>query len=177
MKAKLVPSLVFLCLMAAIPAAAKTASVDCTKGQKVQDAVDKSSPPLSIEIHGICVENVSIVGKTFTLTGTNPATDGLQGVNTADPNVLAALTVNDVVLGSISSLSFSNGPRGGVAIFNSQVDVQNCQANGNSGSGMHVSAGSFVTAANLIASNNATRGVHTQRAAQFSCTGCRLENN
>jgi hypothetical protein len=176
MKAKLVPSLCVLISLAILPiASAKTVSVDCTKGQKVQDAVDKAVSPVTIEIHGICIENVNVVGKDVVLKGADPATDGIQGVN--DPAVTGALTLNKVVLGSILNLSISNGPRGGVALFDSQVDIQNCRMIGNAVTGLHVSAGSFATGTNITSSQNGSRGVQVQRASQFSCEGCRFENN
>src|SRR5215212_4697367 len=100
--------------------APKTVSVDCTKGQTIQDAVDKNAAPLDILVHGICVEGVRIQGKDFALRGTDPLTDGIQGPS------LHALTIIDVDSAVIENLAFLNSPASGVAGFNSAIVMTNC---------------------------------------------------
>ena len=66
--------------------------VNCANGDSLQAAIDRESGPVTIEVRGICAENVLIARKQVTLHGLDPALDGIQGV-AADPAPLGALVV------------------------------------------------------------------------------------
>lgn len=156
--------------------APKALTVDCTKGQKIQDAVDQNDGPLMIEVRGICAENVRIEYKQVTMRGLDPATDGIQGVLT-DPPAIAALAVFYVDGLRIENLSVSNGPGLAIGIWFTHAEMENMRIENNVGFGMHVSSGSGLLALGLTISNNAGVGLNAQRGALVFCDACDLEDN
>jgi hypothetical protein len=159
-------------------AATKSISVDCTKGDKVQDAIDKNSGDIVVEIRGVCVENVVIDDRNVTLHGLSATTDGLQS-----PNTSPALVVRDSDDTRLENLSFSNSPGTALQLFDSFVTMQNCVANNNNASsvaGAHAIQGtmdSFLDATNLAMSNNHRSGVLANRGSAFFCHGCDFTSN
>lgn len=129
-------------------AAPKTITVDCAKGEKIQDAVDKNAAPLDILVKGICVESVRIDDKNFTLRGTDPLTDGIQGGSPA------GLTVNDVDSAVVQNLAFTGNANGII-----------------------VRSDTLFVGENLTISSNTQRGILADDARFASCIGCRLQNN
>jgi hypothetical protein len=156
-------------------AAARTTVVDCDQGKTVQRAVDRADDGDTVEVRGICHENVRIERKRLTLRGLDPALDGIQGV-AATPGVPAlAIYYTDGV--SIENLSFSDGPDRGVGMWFSHVTMTGCRIDGNGGTGLWVSSSSFLDALDLTLSNNAVRGLLAQRSAAAFCTGCVVADN
>jgi hypothetical protein len=149
--------------------APKSVTVDCTKGQKIQDAVDKNTAPLDILVHGICVEDVLVNGKEITLHGTDPLTDGVQGVTRS------GLVLINVNLATLSNLGFVNGPAAGVSSYTSTVLMTNCRASGNA-IGIAVRDDSVFEGHELTISTN-VRGILADGARFASCLACRAENN
>ena len=149
--------------------APKTVTVDCTKGEKIQEAVDKNAAPLDILVKGICVEDVRIDAKDFTLRGTDPLTDGIDG---ATLHALTIVLVNSAV---IENLSFINSPASGVAAFTSAVTMTNCRLTGNFGAITARDDTVFEGNALTIANNN--RGILADGARFAGCVACRAENN
>ena len=80
------------CRVARVAAAAatKTINVDCTKGDSVQEAIDKNSGAIVVEIRGVCIENVRVENRDVTLHGLSAASDGLQSPNTSPALVCSA---------------------------------------------------------------------------------------
>lgn len=154
---------------------AKTVAVDCTKGKKVQDAIDGNPGPLTIDIHGICMENVRVHARTdLTLRGVNATTDGIQGT---DPDRIAGLEIYHSTRVLIQNLSFSNSVTVGLGVWFSHVELENCQANNNANTGLHLSSDSGVNAFDMTVSNNTPRGTTVQRAATFFCVRCTYSGN
>jgi hypothetical protein len=156
-------------------AAAKTVAVDCTQAQSIQAAINSEDGPLVVEVHGICNENVTVKQKDVTLRGTDPNTDGIQGVVSV-PQV-AALQFRYVDAGGVENLSISNGPGHGVGAVFSHVVLVNSRITGNGGSGMRLLEGSFVDATGLTVSQNQGQGANVQTSANFRCHGCDFVNN
>lgn len=156
-------------------AAEQTVEVDCTRGKSVQRAVEHNDPPLIVEIHGICEENVRIEGKQVTLRGADPATDGIQGV-VADPQVPAVqiFSADGVAL---ENLSVSNGPGPGVAMWFSRVSMSNLRIESNAGTGVQALSGSFLDALEVTSSGNGFNGLLANRGGTVFCTGCVVEDN
>jgi parallel beta helix pectate lyase-like protein len=149
------------------------ATVNCTNGEKVQAAVDRNRGPVTILITGICVENVLIRDKDVTLRGTTkPLLDGIRSAVNTTP----ALIVSGPVQGAIEDLSFSNSAGLAVSIRGANMTLANCLFMNNSGSGLQVNAGGFVTAEGLTFSGNTGRSVNVSDA-QFFCTGCDVSGN
>jgi hypothetical protein len=153
---------------------ARTVAVDCTMGQTIQAAINREDGPLVIDVHGICNENVNVMRKDVTLRGSDPVTDGIQGV-VAVPQ-LAALRFRYVDAGRVENLSISNGPGIGIAAVFSHLTVVNCRVTGNGGLGMGLAEGTFVDATGVTVSQNQA-GANVQRGAIFFCRECDFQNN
>lgn len=147
------------------------ATVDCARGERIQDAIDRYPSPVTIDVRGICVEDVLVDGKDVALRGVDPAADGIRGVSSNN----AALRFRRSS-SSIENLGISRGPGSGVNISFSTMFIGGCQMIGNAFSGLVVDAGSRVQAVEAVLSEN-VRGVTVGIGATFFCTGCRLENN
>jgi len=150
--------------------APKTVNVDCVKGEKIQDAVDKNVAPLDILVKGLCVESVRIEDKDFTLRGTDPLTDGIQGTT------VAGLTVVNVNSAVVQNLGFVNGVAAGLSIFASGVTMTNCRITGNV-TGIIVRDDTLFIGEGLTISSNSGRGILADGARFAGCVGCRAENN
>ncbi len=156
----------------------KSIDVDCTKGDKVQDAIDKNGGDIVVEIRGVCIENVIVDDRNVTLHGLSAANDGLQSANSSP-----ALLVRDSDNTRVENLSLSNNPNTAMQIQDSFVTMVNCVANSNNASspaGSHAisaSTDSFLDATNLTMANNSRGGVLAQRGSSFFCHGCDFTNN
>lgn len=159
-------------------AATKTIDVDCTKGDSVQEAIDKNSGTIVVEVRGVCVENVRVENRNVTLHGLSAANDGLQS-----PNTFPALVVNDSDDTRIENLSLSNNPGTALQLFESFVAMVNCVANNNNtvtgpgGNAIQATTHSFLDATNLTMANNNRNCVLTNRGASFFCHGCDFTSN
>jgi hypothetical protein len=159
-------------------ATTKTIDVDCTKGDSVQEAIDKNSGAIVVEIRGVCIENVRVENRDVTLHGLSAASDGLQSPNTAP--ALVIVDSNDT---RVENLSLSNNPGSALQLLDSQVFLTNCVAsNNNSATGpgstaIIASTDSFLDATNLTMANNNRNAIHIQRGANFFCHGCDFTSN
>jgi hypothetical protein len=147
--------------------------VDCTKGDSLQKAIDNSADGDTIEVRGLCNENVKIMRRKLTLHGLDPLTDGVRGVTPSG----AALEIWYSELIHMENLSFTHTGGSGLGLWFSGVEAINCRMTGNAQMGAHVSAGSFLDASELVLSDNAVHGLNVQRNSWSICLGCRLENN
>lgn len=64
---------------AAFAGSTKTVTVDCSKGQSINAALDDKSEELVVEVEGFCHEKVVIRRSGVTLRGSDPALDGIVG--------------------------------------------------------------------------------------------------
>ncbi|MGZ5432507.1 MAG: hypothetical protein ACXWH7_06220 [Thermoanaerobaculia bacterium] len=164
--------------LAATAKATKTIAVDCAKGESVQDAIDKNSGTIVVEIRGVCVENVRIENQEVTLHGLDAANDGLQSSSSTP-----ALIILDSNISRLENLSLSNNPGQGLQIHDSNVVLVNCvMSNNGSAAGLGASAlaattDSFIDATNLVMANNHRNAVLIQRGAMLFCHGCDFTNN
>jgi hypothetical protein len=110
-----------------------------------------------------------------TLRGSDPVTDGIQGV-VAVPQ-LAALRFRYVDAGRVENLSISNGPGLGIAAVFSHLTLVNCRVTGNGGAGMQLAEGTSADATGVTVSQNQGQGANVQRGAIFFCHECNFENN
>lgn len=167
-------------LRAAAPAKPATpatpAVVNCANGDSLQKAIEKSPDEATIEVRGLCNENVRIEGRRLTLRGADPAADGIRGV-AADPPATAALEVWYSGLVHLENLSIRHSGGIGLGLWYSGAEVRNCDVTGNATIGLHVSSGSFLDGTELEISGNGRQGLNVQRNALAFCRGCRLENN
>jgi hypothetical protein len=163
--------------VAAAATAPKTIAVDCTKGQSLQAAIDKNAGPITIEVTGVCVENVVINHQDVTLRGAGSG-DGIQS-----PSTLPALTIRNVDAARLENLAFSDNPGPAVSIVASAVLMIDCLISGNnvsSGPGtvaIGAANDSLLDATNLTVSDNHRAGVSVSRGSRFFCHGCAFSGN
>lgn len=162
--------------IAATSSTAKGVTVDCNKGDRIQDAIDKNPSPVVVEIHGLCTENVIIERKDVTLRGTDPLIDGIQNA-TVPATQNAMLELRYTYASHVENLSISGSSSVGVGAWFSNVTLSRCRLVNNAGTGLHVSEGAFVDATELTVSGNGGRGVNAQRGGLLQCNGCTFENN
>lgn len=106
---------------------AKTVAVDCSKGDSINKELATDTSPLTIEISGICSEDVVIERPHVTLRGADPAVDGIQAV-AGD-----AITIRGTFDIRIESLQVTGGARSGIRLngTGSDIFVDACDIHGN----------------------------------------------
>lgn len=161
-------------------ASAPIVVVDCVKGESINDALAKSTAAdLTIQVQGICTEDVLIERDSVTLTGTSSAnptdgspldgvlTDGIRGVRYAVLTVRGARAVN------IQKLSIGNGRSTGVQVMGGTVvAVSYCEIFGN-GDGAQ-SLGSMIRITNSNIHDNTRSDVSAWFAGDIYCGSCTL---
>ena len=153
-------------------ATAKTVNVDCTQAQSVQAAINAEGGPLVVEIHGICQENVLVKQRDITLRGTDPNTDGIQGVAPQVP----AVQFRYVDAGKIENLSISNGPGVGFSAVVSRLEMLNSRIVGNGSDGISLNT-STAFATTLTVSQNQVWGARVGIGSFFLCAQCDFQGN
>ena len=154
-------------------AATKPLSVDCQAGESIQKAIDKNPGALSIQVSGLCGENVRIDDREITLTGTSAATDGIRS-----QSLNAALSVLNGSVVTISGLGFSDNPGNAVNVTGaSYATIDDCALNGNGNTALFVSNHSFVEATAVTFSGNARRAVVAHEGGSVLCRGCEISAN
>lgn len=125
-------ALCLACLFAVPVGAAKVVPVDCTKGERIGDALLKSKDDLIVEIHGMCMEDVLIRRDGVVLRGTDPNSDGVQAVGTEDFRG-AAVFIRDARRVSLENLKLTGGVASGLRVETSrrEISVSNCRMEGN----------------------------------------------
>jgi hypothetical protein len=138
---RLVLSSAALCLaLGAGPALARprTVRVDCARGERIHNALQREARELLVEIRGLCVEDVLVERDNVTLRGSDAAVDGIQSTDSGR----AALTVRrsravraeNLTLVGAAALSVDDG----------RLDVSACHINGHGSPAALVNAASFV---------------------------------
>ena len=153
------------------PGPEESVIVFCGSGQSLQAAIDANPGPVEILVNGTCVENVLIRNKDISLRGTTKA----DGIRSADP-LKPALTIRDSVIATFNNLTFSNSAGLAVSIRGANPTLSTCRFLNNSGIGLQILGGAFVTADNLTFSGNTGRSVAVSDA-QFFCTSCDISGN
>ncbi len=153
-----------------------TVAVDCTKGESINVALTKSPAVrnLTIEITGICTENVVVTRDHVTLHGTNPANDGIQA-DLNDEFTDVALWVRGAELVTVENLKLTGGFSGLLAgnISLTNLRLINCRLEGNAAYGAQLQ-GALVQADNTTFSTNGNTNVGIFSGSRLQCTGCTL---
>jgi hypothetical protein len=106
----------------------RTVVVNCAAGQSVNEALRKSGTELTIEVRGVCHEDVEVRRDNVTLRGRSPDEDGLRGVGGGDQPAHGVLLVRDARNVRIENLLVTGGARGGiVADHTNRVVIANCR--------------------------------------------------
>lgn len=155
-----------------------TVVVNCAKGDSINAALTNPAVELTIQIKGVCTENVLILRDNVTLVGTSPATDGIRD----DPsNTVFSKRLGVVFVAGISvrleKLSIANGSLYGVWASNDGwVRVSDCDIFGNVWDGI-VNVGGTVNVFNTTLHDNTRGGVSTWSGGDLNCTGCTISGS
>jgi len=128
----------------------KTVKVDCTKGKSINAALNANRHVfrLTIEIDGICYENVDISDrKRVTLIGDDREEDGIHGVSTDldGPTRGITIQIGRTAGVTLENLTISGGARHGISVSYSNANtVENCIVEGNAIVGLNVGRASII---------------------------------
>jgi hypothetical protein len=147
-----------------------------TKGESINDALTKSplARNLTIEITGVCTENVVVTRDHVTLHGTNPANDGIQAdLNEEFTDV--ALWVRGAELVTVENLKLTGGFSGLLASNISLTNLQltNCRLEGNSAYGTQIQ-NALVQADDTTFSTNGNINAGVFAGSRLQCTNCTI---
>ncbi|NNF15233.1 MAG: hypothetical protein HKN70_00730 [Gammaproteobacteria bacterium] len=159
-----------------------TAFVDCNEGDRIIDALATPALNLTIEINGICSEDVSIDRTNVTLRGDNPLEDGIR----PDPDGLQrqALTLRNVSIINIENLTLT-GAFTGIGINDSfGVNVTNCRLENNHFAGAIIGTASgsinftdtIVSAPIPPGGARLLRGIWVANASFVRCLNCTIND-
>lgn len=158
--------------------------VDCTRGESLQRALDgfpERTEQITIEIHGLCQEQIGISRKVI-IRGTDPATDGITGP--ADLGIETGLVVIFGISGfgtpgsemvRLEHLTVTGSPGIGITVNNAQVGLTNVRVTHNR-HGLIAFSGAFVYARDLASSDNSATGVYGA-GGNINCNNCQITNN
>lgn len=153
-----------------------TVTVDCAKGESINNALTKSplARNLNIEITGLCVENVVVTRDHVTLHGTNPANDGIQA-DVNDEFTDVALWVRGAELVTVENLKLTGGFSGLLAsnISLTNLHLINCRLEGNAAYGTQIQ-NALVQADNTTFSTNGNTNVGIFAGSRLQCTNCTI---
>lgn len=130
------------CGGAPVPAMA-TVTVDCAAGESVQQALETPAVELTVEIRGICHEDVVVERDDVTLSGRSPALDGLRGVSPDPRSLNAVLRITSSERVRVENLSIADGARNGIQVDHSSVlvDIVGCEITDTGRDGIQASLG------------------------------------
>ena len=170
-----------LLALPAFAAGPKTVAVDCAKGQSIQAALAKPGNPLTIQIAGICVENVTVRRDNVTFVGSDPALDGVQAASAAEP-FSAAVIVREARNIHFQNLQFSGGNTGGLRVENTRrnISADNCLFHNNGTWGVIAVGGSLEVTNSTVRDNHTSGqggGLAVAETGILTCSGCTVVDN
>jgi hypothetical protein len=180
MNLKTIFLLTLSCLLLVIPLSSLATKpsnilqVDCAKGDSIMKALENPAQELTIEISGICVEDVIIERSNVILRGTDPLLDGIQPapVESLDQ----ALNIFNAHEITVENLSFS-GANVGFAINDSTfVTLTNCRFENNASVGFIVGSAGVVNMYDSVITNNSNVGVLISNGGSLGCFNCTVTN-
>jgi hypothetical protein len=153
-----------------------TVAVDCTKGESINAALTKNPGVrnLTVEITGMCTENVVVTRDHVTLHGTNPANDGIQA-DLSDEITDVALWVRGAELVTVENLKLTGGFSGLLASNTGLTNTHlvNCRLEGNSAYGAQLE-NALVQADDTTFSTNGNINAGVFAGSRLQCTNCTL---
>jgi hypothetical protein len=149
-------------------------NVDCNKGDSVNQALakDPGIRNLTIEISGMCHENVVVTRDHVTLHGTDPASDGIQAdLNSEITDV--ALWVRGAQLVTAENLKFTGGFSGLLAtdVGLTNLHLINCRLDGNNAYGAQLQS-ALLQAEDTTFSTNGNINAGIFGGSRLQCTAC-----
>jgi len=153
-------------------------AVDCNARGSITDALATPAVKLTIEISGICAEDVEILRNDVTLRGTDPLTDGIRPAPEGlKRQALTLFGVNNIIIENLNLAGANNGI-GINASFG--VFVINCLIEDNSFAGVIAGTASTARVLDTVIRNigaNPNRGIWATQGSNVSCIRCTIENH
>ena len=161
-----------------------TITVDCSAGQSINSALEQSAQLLTVEVRGVCVEDVEIRRDDVVLRGFDAGRDGIRSPASVDGSE-AALTIRHARRVRIANLRISGGTRDGLQVIDSTDDIivssVRFESNGVWGASVSDSTVAFIDTSFL---GNGVRvvdaiggGLIAARGSEVACSECLIELN
>lgn len=156
----------------------QTIAVDCGAGDLIMDALASEAVELTIEISGLCFEDVVIERSSVTLIGTDPALDGIRAAldEPASSYAIELLGANRITIQNLSlgeaNIGLAMNYSFGLALIDSVIDNTRIAVIVGSASGS-----SFIRNTQIV--NTVTRGllgVFVSNGSAILCTECTIRN-
>jgi hypothetical protein len=159
------------------PPPTATVAVDCSAGESINLALSAPAVELTIEISGMCFEDVNITRSFVNLVGTDPAFDGINPGPEELPDESKALTVagsNNIL---IENLTLSGGQFGLRINYSSDVTLNNSIIEENV-FGLVVGSSASISATGLTIKTTTfgIRGIWMTNGSSIFCTNCAVDN-
>lgn len=135
----------------------QTILVDCSEGDSINEALKSPAGELTIEISGLCEEDVVIERPHATLRGSDPSTDGIQAVATLAGNPLgAAVLIRGTHSVRLESLQLTGGARSGLNVLGTGNDIsmEGCSLHGNGRNAIELRRGFLEMTSTQISEDN-----------------------
>lgn len=155
-------------------------TVDCDAGDSVQDALTTPAAELTVEIRGICDEDVVVARDDVVLSGRSPALDGLRGVSPSPdfPNAVLRIVASERV--RVENLSIADGFRNGIQINenSTQVTIDGCEVTGTGRDGIQATGDSSpIAILDTIVTDHVRSAVAGFDADFVECVRCTLDGD
>ncbi len=155
-----------------------TITVDCQSGQSINEALAQTSPFLTIEVRGQCVEDVVVRRDGVTLRGIDPQRDGIRSPGGPD-SAEATLLIRGARRVTVANLRISGGRREGLRVLDSTDDVtiSNCNFESNGVWGASVTDSTVAFVDSEFSGNGALidtigGGLIAARGSDVACSNC-----
>jgi hypothetical protein len=150
----------------------RSITVDCEKSS-LQKAIDAASDGATIEISGICDENVLIEDKRLTLIGAEDG--GPHGIQGDEPvPAVEVLRSRDF---RMENLSVSNGPDRGIVAEESKVSLVDCEVSDNGSTAISASDSSELWALRMTITGNGGSAFGVNYFSIGFCDECEITGN
>ena len=153
-----------------------TVAVDCTKNESINEALTKypAVRNLTIQISGMCHENVVITRDYVTLHGSDPANDGVQA-EVSDEISDATVWVRGAELVTLENLKLTGGFSGLLASNTGLTNLRlvNCRLENNIAYGAQIE-NALVQADDTSISFNGNINAGVFAGSRLQCTNCTL---
>jgi len=164
MKVRLLVPLVLSLLAVNTPLLAEKKSVDCSKGQSLNQGLKNIGSGETLTFTGTCQESVAIVVSGITLIGEGTAV--ISGESSVD-----VVRINGVQRVSLQNFTVQNGKNGIHAIGGAAVVLQNIVAQSNAQTGILVEGSSSVDLSNTTSQNNHLHGIDIESGSSLTGNG------
>ena len=168
MKRNRFTSTALLALVFQAPLLADKKSVDCNKGQSLNNAVQDLSPGDTLTFTGVCRENVTVLTSGITLIGQGGAVIQSPGASND------VLTIDGAQRVTLQAFTVQNGNSGIHARGNAGIRLQNLVAQGNAQTGILIEGNSSAYITDSSAQNNGLDGVDAENSSSLNFNGAFL---